>query len=594
MIDGGRGERRRGSRITDAVSRWSPTRKEVTGAPWGESRIRAFIDLGTNSVRMVLVRFQADHAFSILSQQKEVVRLGEDEFVDRHLRPDAMTRAALVCRTFAEMARAYGAEEIVAVATSATREARNQDEFLRRLRRDAGLEVRTISGREEARLIYLGVSSGVHLGPRRALFIDVGGGSTELIVGDQLNHKLLDSVRLGAIRLTSLFFMPSETGPVTSDRYALIRRYVDNAVVRSMQRVRELNPEVAIGSSGTIETLADMAMRLCHDRPRRPDDVLRREDLARLVPEMCRRSLDERRKLPGISPERADIIVAGAAIVEGLMEGAGIESVRVSDRGLREGLIIDHLARRHPALLEGLTVRERSVLQLGRRCNFAEPHARQVTGLALALFDSAAEVGLHTMGRQERELLEHASMLHDVGTFLAYHNHHRHTYYLIRNADLLGFDQGEIALMAATARFHRKSRPGKKHPEYAILDKPSRRILRPLAMFLRLAESLDRSHASAVTDARFEALDGNGAVIALQAERDCQLEIWGVRSHTDLFKRVFGRTLDIRLVDVEGRPKAADPLADAATDSRAADDDRNLDGGSVGGVSVGRSGTHRG
>src|SRR5882672_6828597 len=168
-------------------------------------RVVGFVDMGTNSVRLLLVRIRPNHAYSILNSQKEVIRLGDHEFGERRLQKAAMNRAVLVCRRFAELARASGAEEIVAVATSATREARNKAEFLRRLKREAGIEFHTVSGKEEARLIYLGVASGIHLGRKRALFIDIGGGSTELVLGDQEQPLYLDSLRLGAIRLTSLF-----------------------------------------------------------------------------------------------------------------------------------------------------------------------------------------------------------------------------------------------------------------------------------------------------------------------------------------------------------------------------------------------------
>ncbi len=204
-----------------------------------DGRTVAFIDLGTNSVRLLLVRINANHSYSTITQQKEVVRLGEGEFVDQYLQPEAMSRAALVCRKFVELSHSYGAQEIMAVATSATREAKNQAEFLRRLRRAAELDVRVIPGKEEARLVYLGVSSGVHLGKKQALFLDIGGGSTEVIVGDQRQYRYLDNLRLGAIRLTSLYFLPSETDAVAPERYALVQRYVRNASVRAIQQIKK-------------------------------------------------------------------------------------------------------------------------------------------------------------------------------------------------------------------------------------------------------------------------------------------------------------------------------------------------------------------
>ncbi len=505
----------------------------------------AFLDLGTNSARLMMVRIEPDQTYTILSDQKEVVRLGEGEFIDRRLQPQAMQRAIEVCRRFGDMARAYRADELIAVATSATREARNQEEFLRRMKQEADIEMRVISGREEARLIYQGVASGIHLGERQSLFIDIGGGSTEVILGDQQRYRYLDSLKLGAIRLSALFFLPDESGPVAPARYALIQQYVRNAIVLTTQRLKEHTIEAAWGSSGTIENLGDLAVQHFYKRKRTRDDALTRAQLDAVVDLLCSLPLEERRKLPGINPRRADIIVAGAAILHTLMQELNLPEIHISSRGLRDGLLVDYLAQHAPEGFVALPVRERSVLQLGRACRFDEPHANHVARLALELWDSAAESGLHSLNSRYRELLRYAALLHDVGAFLTYSNHQAHSYYLIRNSDLLGFNQSEIALMAAAAYFHRKRYPSKKHPEYAALDKKSRRAVRVMSTLLRLAESLDRSHAGAVQHARLERLGKRRARLSLHSERDCQLEIWGAQAHAKAFEKTFRCTLDI-------------------------------------------------
>ena len=325
-------------------------------------RMVAFLDIGTNSIRLLMVRINPNQSYTILSQQKEVIRLGEGEFVHNLLQPEAMERAVLVCREFAEMARSYGAEEIMAVATSAAREAKNQRDFLRRLQRSAQIDVRLVSGREEARLIYLGVSSGVHLGDKKALFIDIGGGSTEVIIGDQEQYYVLDSLKLGAIRLTSLFFLPNESEPVASARYALIQQFVRNAAVRTIQRVGDQQIDLAIGSSGTIQNLADISIYAANKRSRQRDDLLVYQQLQETVKTLCALPLQERKKIPGINPDRADIIIAGAAILDTLMQALGIKELRISERGLREGLLVDYLSTsEHSQIVLGKTVRERSV-----------------------------------------------------------------------------------------------------------------------------------------------------------------------------------------------------------------------------------------
>ena len=235
-----------------------------------------------------------------------------------------------------------------------------------------------------------------------------------------------------------------------------------------------------------------------------------------------------RRRVPGLNPERADIVMAGAAILEGFMQALQIPAIRISDRGLREGLLMDYLLRRgHAPALQDLSVRQRSVLDLGRTCRFDETHGRTTAHLALALFDSAGAANLHPFGAWERELLEHAALLHRIGAFLTYNNYQAHTHYLIRNANLLGFDETEVAIIAATALFHRKAVPQREHPEFAALDRQAQKIVRVLSLLLRFAESLDRSHAGNVEHARLRLKDGSRAGLFIYTVQDCQIELMG-------------------------------------------------------------------
>jgi exopolyphosphatase/guanosine-5'-triphosphate,3'-diphosphate pyrophosphatase len=509
----------------------------------------AMIDLGTNSIRLLLVRVNPNLSYTVLSRQKEVVRLGEGEFIDQALQPEAMQRAVHICRQFAELARSRQAQEIIAVATSATREATNQAEFVQLLKEQAGLDVHVVSGKEEARLIYLGVSSGLNLGDSQALFIDIGGGSTETIVGSQKQYDFLETHRLGAIRLASLFFLPGESGPVDDIRYQLIKNYVRNAIVRTVQHLKEYPLQIVIGSSGTITNLAEVAFRYAHDRDFGRDDTVTLAELSAAMRMLCRLPLDKRREVPGINAFRADIIIPGGAIIETFLEELHLNTLRTSERGLLEGMLVDYLARRglgHD--LEGLSIRERSVLQLGRAVNFEESHARTVARLALALFDSARAAGLHQLGASERELLYYAALLHDTGTFISYSNHQSHTYYLVQNADLLGFDEAEISLIAATALFHRRTSPSKKHKEFAALDKDAQERVRVLSMLLRLSESLDRSHSAVVHNARLDVTGRKTACLEISASQDCTLEVNGLKPHLDTFQSVFGKSLEIKQV----------------------------------------------
>jgi exopolyphosphatase/guanosine-5'-triphosphate,3'-diphosphate pyrophosphatase len=519
-------------------------KKKSTG-----EHVVGFMDVGTNAARLLIVRIKPNHSYAILTRQREGVRLGEGEFSDQKLHPEAMQRTILVCRKFADMARSYGAEEIVAVATSASREASNQHEFLHRLRDEAQLDLRIISGKEEARLIFLGVSRGVHLGAKEAVFIDIGGGSTEVIVGGQREYEYLESLKLGAIRLTNMFFDPDETGPVSPKRYEEIREYARNTAVRVIEQVKKCPVDAAVGSSGTILNLAEIATRLFTSKRSERQTVLKYSRLSQVVKTLCELPLDQRRKVPGIQPDRADIIIAGAAILDAFMQALDLGEIRVSDRSLRNGLLVDYLVRTgHAETLEAMSVRERSALLLGRACNFDETHARRVEQLSLNLFDSGRAIGLHTMGAWERELLGYAALLHDIGVFLSFTNHHAHSYYMIDNADLLGFDQKEIDIIANTARFHRKAFPRANRPELLALEGDVQERVVELSVLLRLAEALDRSHAGIVERVAFENfanMDKKKVGLTIYSERECPLEVWGVGNHEKAFKKAFERKLVI-------------------------------------------------
>lgn len=512
-------------------------------------RVVAFIDIGTNSVRMLVVRFNPNHSYSVLSRQKQQARLGEGEFDDDVITPEAIDRACMVCRKFVDLARTFGAEDFVAVATSAARDATNQTFLLEQFRKEAQIDVRVISGLEEARLIYLGVASGMHLGDRQAFFIDIGGGSTEISVGGQQQFSLLESFRLGAIRLTGMFLVDSPAGPVRPEQYRAIQQYVRNAIIHTVQKIKKQKIDLAVGSSGSIMNLAEIAARALHPEGGIPAGMLTYRDLKKTIELLCSLPLEERRKVPGINPERADIIIAGAVILETFMKELVLDSITTTGRGLQDGLLMDYLSRMEDFPLFGtLSPRERSVLQLGRSCGINETHARNVTRLALEIFDSAKEVKLHEYGDNERELLEYAAFLHDIGSFISFTNHHAHSYYIIKNSELLGFDQKEIDMMANIARFHRKKKPRKKRLDLPDLADHEQGTVLVLAMFVRLAESLDRSHAGLVQHAEFVRAEKSEVVLDIIAESDCQLEIWGAEAEQRAFEKVFGKHLNIEVI----------------------------------------------
>jgi exopolyphosphatase/guanosine-5'-triphosphate,3'-diphosphate pyrophosphatase len=326
-----------------------------------EARTVAFMDVGTHAIRLLVVRIHPDYSSTILTQLKHMVRLGEGAFTHQRLQPDAIDRAVVVARQFAQLARAHGAETIITVATAATREAVNKRVLVQQLQQEADLDVRVVSGLEEARLIYLGVASGVHLGEKQGFLIDIGGGSTEVIIGTQHHHSYLGSLKLGAIRLTE-HFLAEQCGPVAPHTYKAMQQYVRHHAVRTLHELRAYRIDQAIGSSGTIESLADMAARHCLKRPRQRDDVLTYAHLQQVIVMLRALPLADRRKVLALPPERADIIIAGAVILDVFMQELALQELSVSERGVREGLLVDYFLKHDAsALLREMSVRARSV-----------------------------------------------------------------------------------------------------------------------------------------------------------------------------------------------------------------------------------------
>ena len=511
--------------------------------------IVGFVDIGTNAVRLLVVRINPNFSYTIVSQEKEVIRLGEQEFKDNLLKPEAMERAIFVCGKFVELAKTYGAADIVAVGTSAIREAQNRTEFLQKLHDATGLKVKVISGEEEARLICLGVSSGVNIGDEKAIFIDLGGGSTEICIGDQYQCYYVNSLKLGAIRLTTQFIGEGWTGPVAINTYKQMKQYACSKVRVAKTKVQEYGVRLAWGSSGTAINLAEIANKLFKKNGEEEGLTLSRKNLRKLAPILCSLSLEERKNLPAINPYRADIIIAGAAILEAIIEELGLEEISISHRELRDGLLIDYLSNFEGFReLQKTPMRNRSVLHLGRSCNFDEKHSEAVTSLALQLFDSAKQIGLHNLGEAEKELLKYASILHDVGDFLSFNDHQLHSHYIICNAELLGFDRKEIQMMGYIARFHRKKLPSRKALKASGLDERTKESIAILSTFLRFAEKLDRSHSALVKKAEFIKLNKDQILLSFYSDSDCSFEEWSIIQNRQAFYEAFKKQLDVHCI----------------------------------------------
>ncbi len=513
------------------------------------SETLAAVDIGTNSLHGVVARMTSGAAgprFEILEREKEMVRLGSSAGDMRELTADAIDRAVAALDRFRQVAEVHGAP-ITAVATSAVREADNRDDLIDRAWDEARVHVTVISGVEEARLIHLGVLQAVPVYDNRLLLCDIGGGSTELLVGQRGEVLASRSLKLGAIRLTRRFFEGTLTHPGAIDA---CRRYVRSTIAPFAREVRRLDVEVAVGSSGTIATLAQMAaLRATGTRPRSVSNLtLTTPQLDELVKELAAApSAEARAELAGLDAGRADIILAGAIILEQVLHELAIDEIVVSDFALREGVLLDAWQRRHGGSLHHLSdLRRQSVLNLADLMDEDPPHSAQVARLALELFDATQD--RHGLGDDAREILEAAALLCNVGMFLSHAQHHKHSYYVIRGTDRLsGFNDDEVERIALVARYHRKSDPRSKHVEFAELRDEVQQEVRVLAGLLRVAIGLDRNHAARVSCLSVKD-KGDRVVVKVtpMPGEDISLEIYAASARTGLLESTLDVAWEVR------------------------------------------------
>lgn len=493
----------------------------------------AAIDIGTNSIHMLIARVAANGRFEVLTRQKEMVRLGSGKGEMKQLAPAAIDRGIAALTRCRSLAASFDAQ-IHAVATSAVREALNAEEFISRARDEAGVEVEVISGHEEARLILLGVLQALPVFDKPIVLIDVGGGSTEVLFGKSGTVEYVRSIKLGSLRMTNKFF---PGGEVVGDSVDRCRRYMAGRMAPMAHETSTFPHEVAVASSGTAEALATMV------QTRRKGPVSQKlnastftvAELSAVVEELgSAPTVAERRKLPGVDSGRADILVAGAIVLEQVCIALGIDELTISEYALREGVLLDALDRSGGGPLHHLSdLRRSSVFHLMELSDDDPDHSLQVARIAMQLFDALGErLGL---GDAERELLEAAALLSNVGLSIAHSGHHKHTYYVIRNTDhLMGFTDREIELVAQIARYHRKSAPSEdKHPEFAALHESDRAIVRAASALLRVAIGIDRNHDGSVEQAT---VHDEGAAVRIElrgaAGVDLSLEQYSAESRS--------------------------------------------------------------
>jgi exopolyphosphatase / guanosine-5'-triphosphate,3'-diphosphate pyrophosphatase len=512
----------------------------------------AAIDIGTNSFHLVVARPTGNNRFDILARDKEVVRLGSGSGDMKELQPDAIERGVAALGRFRRIADSFGAE-VHAVATSAVREAENRDEFLEAAAVKANVGVEVISGVEEARLIHLGVLQAVPVFDQQVLVVDIGGGSTEFIVGRGDGVLAARSLKVGAIRLTERFFRRE---PVKKKAVDDARKFVKAYLPRVKDMVADAGGfEVAVGSSGTILNVAEMArarrgVGTGGRQVRLPSFTV--DDLAEVVDDLASRPrAADRLAVPGLDPRRADIILGGVIVLEQVFRVLNITDLVTSDFALREGVLLDVVRRRQSGTLGHLRdLRYESVLHLAALVPGEKAHCARIAALALQLFEGTRD--LSGLSDEAEEWLEAAALLQNVGLVISHDRHHLHSYYVIRNSELLaGFTDHEIEIIALVARFHRKSTPKARHPEYATLPEPDQRVVEVLSGMLRIAAGLDRTRAAAISRLRVDGgRDGEPLRILVETApgADADLELYSARNRKDLLEAALRLPIEIEAV----------------------------------------------
>lgn len=500
----------------------------------------AAIDIGTNSFHLIIAEVDTNTGkFNILGREKQPVRLGSGSTDMKHLGKDAMERGIEALKKFAALAESAGAP-VRAIATSAVREAINQHEFIMRARIEAGIRIEVASGVEEARYIYLGILQSVPVYDKPVFMIDIGGGSTEFLIGKGRDIYYDNSLKLGAIRLTERFFGEKD---IDSKAIRHCREYIKGYMTPVTRESIKYNYEIAIGSSGTILNIANIinVSKGGEADTRLNNFVFTKDELHAAVAEILEaKTVKQRLKIPGIDPQRADILPAGAILLEQIFKELKIKEMMISEYALREGILLDTIEKEY--LIKDKehlgNIRYGSVMHLAENFRIEKEHSAHVTKLALNIFDGTGK--LHKLGNTEREYLEAATILHEVGGFVSHSQHHRHSYYIIRNSEMLGFTENEKEIIANVARYHRKSHPKLKHPDFAKLSGDEQLVVRKLAAILRIADGLDRSHTSSITEIKIEQEENRIIFNITGNAENIELEIWGANSKKKLFEEVFG------------------------------------------------------
>lgn len=502
----------------------------------------AAIDIGSNSLKLVIVNAAASDSFTVVLQERERVRLGHETLKTHQLSPEAIDLSADAIAKFRSIAESRNANVILAVATASVREAANAAEFVSEIERRTGVRVEVLSSLEEARLIGIAAAQNLGAAKQTLLNIDIGGGSTELSLMKAGEPDKLFSMKLGAVGLTEKYISGN---PPKAKELGNLQMEIAMALEKPKRKLNNERWEISSGTSGTILNLASLLGAEegngVKDKPQ-----IQLKKLIALNEKLGKMTLEERAVLPGISRQRAEVIVAGGQILEGVMRGLQIETVQPCGFALREGVIIDYLreieAESLPPVPDVEDRQLRGVFAVGRRFGYEEKHALQVAFLAEKIFDELAPI--YKLQRHWRTFLSAAALLHDVGYHISHESHHKHSLYLIKHSEMTGFSEIEKLVIANIARYHRGAFPKEKHADFMVLSEEHKSVVWKLGGILRLADALDRSYENRIKNVKFKLIADN-LVMKLVAAENYEVEQQAVENKKDLLEAAFLCKLEV-------------------------------------------------
>jgi exopolyphosphatase / guanosine-5'-triphosphate,3'-diphosphate pyrophosphatase len=494
----------------------------------------AAIDVGSNAIRLAIASVNTNGEYQMIYNGREPVRLGQDVFTKGTISPQTTDRMVETFTSFKQKIKEQAVTRVKAIGTSALREASNRDSVLRTLSKATGIEVSIIGGEEEARLIHQAVKQVVNLKSKVALLVDIGGGSVEVVLADDTTVLCTESYSMGSVRLLKI--LDEKAG---EERFLqLVTEYVDATQRRLEQEIGNQKIDICIGTGGSIESLGELRKELF---TKNSAQKITADELKALLKKLRTMTFQERIQQLRLRPDRADVIVPAAIVLQKIVQQAGVAEVVIPGIGLKDGLLLEIIAeiRDHEKSSYRGQVIE-SARRLGKKYSFDEKHATVVARLALQIFDQTKTV--HELDDEARLILEVAALLHDIGHYVNVANHHKHTFYLIQSSPLIGLTTLQMDMVANVARYHRKSPPKIQHKPYEDLAPKQRLIISKLAAILRLADALDHEHASTVDSVEVDYKRPRFS-FRLKGKGDMLLEKWAPAAKRDLFETAFDGTV---------------------------------------------------